>query len=495
MKSTQLSSPPRLFDLPTEILLLIFSHFCLHCREPNEVLEIYYPNKQQEYDQPSWYSLDLQALYSICLVSRRFRDIAQPILYHEFVPGYGDSCISQQYSWTGRLFCFFRTVTLRPDLADLVQRFYLSHWLLDVDIMGQRRIQAILEESARVRDINLSEFLRPFHSLPARECLGIYRPAYEELVAMLLSFLPNLIRLYLTRAVPSSPIPVESLSVAGTRRMRLKSIEIDASNSNLRTRLGGILDMSVSTLTSLNINSYCSYNGDKLGISGVFFPNLRTISVTMSGMIGSDLESLLSRCTGLETFIYDSTSIIFCIRPSMIIKYLNRHRDTLTTLRLDLRDARITHERFLHERIFSLRSFPVLSHVSLNLLFVYNSTNEHQQDDNALCQLLPSSIISLQLYDTVGTPAGARLSQGLLQLIDAVSQGQFSRLKSIRCFVREQIGGYDISMVFKGVGIELEMILGPPSDVVPRWRGSTASSLDVDIPTANLGDIHRRHSL
>jgi hypothetical protein len=39
----------------------------------------------QESGPPSWYSLKLQTLLSLCLVSRRLRNIAQPILYHEFM--------------------------------------------------------------------------------------------------------------------------------------------------------------------------------------------------------------------------------------------------------------------------------------------------------------------------------------------------------------------------------------------------------------------------
>ncbi|KAI1291260.1 hypothetical protein F5Y03DRAFT_44418 [Xylaria venustula] len=94
-----------LSNLPTEILSLIFKNFCLHCREldADGVPEVYYLGKQQKRFEPSWYSLDLQALYSTCLVSRRLCDIAQPILYHEFVPGYADSRTSARYKWNGRL--------------------------------------------------------------------------------------------------------------------------------------------------------------------------------------------------------------------------------------------------------------------------------------------------------------------------------------------------------------------------------------------------------
>ncbi len=41
--------------------------------------------------QPAWYFLDIQALHPVCLVSKRFRDVAQPILFFDFVIEHGGS--------------------------------------------------------------------------------------------------------------------------------------------------------------------------------------------------------------------------------------------------------------------------------------------------------------------------------------------------------------------------------------------------------------------
>ncbi|KAJ8133247.1 hypothetical protein O1611_g372 [Lasiodiplodia mahajangana] len=475
---SQPSQPPVLSNLPTEIIMLILRNFCLHCREPDGVPEIYFPSQHQRLDQPSWYALDLQALHATCLVSRRFRDIAQAILYHEFVPGYGDSYYSRQYEWTGRLTGFLRTVAQRRDLANLVRRLYLSHWLLSpIGMLESYRVEAALEESARVRGISLPDFLEPFHDLPLRKQLGPYRPRAEELVALLLSCLPNLSQLYLTMGTPRSPIPARALSAAGVLRLSLQTLEFCPGGSDLRQRLGGILEMSSSTLETLTINAYRPRDGDKLEISDLYFPSLRNIIVTMSEMSDPDLELLLSRCAGLETFIYDATSNIYCIQPSNIIKCLSRHKETLTTIRLDLRDARIIDGGFLSERTPSLQIFPTLLNVSLNALFIYNDVSEQANDDDVLCQLLPLSVTSLQIYDTVGIPTFARLSKGLRRLIDAASQGRFPSLRRVRCYVREQLGDHDLVLRFASARVCLDIILGPPSDVVPRRRrGSTSSS-------------------
>ncbi|KAH9908069.1 hypothetical protein F4778DRAFT_460736 [Xylariomycetidae sp. FL2044] len=86
-------------------------------------------------------------------------------------------------------------VTLRRDLAATVQRLYLSHWLIAPKTLKCEEVEAILEESARLRGVNLSDFLDPFYDPQALHQYGPYRPSGVELAAMLLAFLPNLTRL------------------------------------------------------------------------------------------------------------------------------------------------------------------------------------------------------------------------------------------------------------------------------------------------------------
>ncbi|KAI8630671.1 hypothetical protein F5Y19DRAFT_52977 [Xylariaceae sp. FL1651] len=395
------SHPLVLSNLPTEILILILGNFCLHCREPGGVPHLYFPKKQRQSDQPSWHSLDLQALYATCLVSKTLCGIAQSILYHEFIPGYSDSGQSRQYEWIGRLESFLWTVSLRPDLASLVRGLYLSYWLLQPIWIYNGHVEALLEELARIRGINLSNFLKPFHDLPIRKLLGPYRPSADELIAMLLASLPNLDRRYITSLTPRSPIPVAALSAAGARCFRLQTIEICASGSNVRDRLGCILEDSLPTLTTLNIDSFCSSDGDKLGFSELFFPRLRNIGVLVSRMSGPDLEQLLSYCTGLETFTYDAISTLHCIKPSGIVESLRRYQQTLRTMRLDLRAARLIDERFLPELIPTLENFSALLNVSLNDYYCsplrpYN-TGEHNKLGQRHHGMLPVSFCSCRL--------------------------------------------------------------------------------------------------
>ncbi|KAI1828063.1 hypothetical protein F4861DRAFT_535491 [Xylaria intraflava] len=482
----EMSQPPRrlmLSDLPTEILQLILSNFCLHCHESDGVPLAHFPRKRQALDQPSWYSLDRQALYSACLVSRRFRDIAQPILYHEFVPGYGSSHYSERYQWTGRFTSFLRTVAQRRDLANLVRDLYFHDWLRASITLEPHIAEAALEESARARGVNLSDFLEPFRGSPTQRLLEPYGPGASELVAMLLFCLPNLTRICFDMDIPFPPIPASALSAAGVR-LPLQTIEVDAHGSELRYVLGGVLELSLPTLRTLNVDYYSSRSGDELGISDLFFPSLRKIIISRSEISGPDLQLLLSCCTGLETFIYDTLSSTYCIQPPKIIEYLSRHQETLTAVRLDLRDARIVENKLPFEPMPSLKKFPVLLNVSLNALFIYNDMNEQQDDDNVLCRLLPPSVVLLQLYDTVGTSTLARLSKGLHRLVDAALLGQFPSLKEVRCYVREKFDD-DLVRKFVDAGVYLDMILGPPSDVMPHRRSSISAGPSIYTPQDN----------
>ncbi|KAL7949803.1 hypothetical protein V8C42DRAFT_311965 [Trichoderma barbatum] len=122
-----------IYNLSNEVLEQIFGDFCLHCRADCQLpapTDAYFRGTEQQCDSPSWYALERQALFSLCLVSRQFRDIAQSVLYHEFTLGYGDSWKSIAYRWDRRLTSFMRTVARRPDLARRIKRALIHHYLI-----------------------------------------------------------------------------------------------------------------------------------------------------------------------------------------------------------------------------------------------------------------------------------------------------------------------------------------------------------------------------
>lgn len=82
------TASPTLTGQPNETLDLIFRAFF---KRQLIAPDAYFRGTQQQSDGRSWHAVQCHALFSLSLVSKRVHDIAQPILYNEFVPGYGDS--------------------------------------------------------------------------------------------------------------------------------------------------------------------------------------------------------------------------------------------------------------------------------------------------------------------------------------------------------------------------------------------------------------------
>uniref|UniRef100_A0A8H7K1S7 F-box domain-containing protein n=1 Tax=Bionectria ochroleuca TaxID=29856 RepID=A0A8H7K1S7_BIOOC len=97
--------------IPDEILQHIMRYFL--SKEPRRLSSLKYPYDDGGFD-PSSRPTDL---HSLCLVSRRFCDIAQPLLYHTI--NITDETIDtdgpgQQLEWPGRL---LKTMAENPHLA------------------------------------------------------------------------------------------------------------------------------------------------------------------------------------------------------------------------------------------------------------------------------------------------------------------------------------------------------------------------------------------
>nr|RBR01192.1 hypothetical protein FVER53263_20802 [Fusarium verticillioides] len=102
-------------SLPIEVLQSICAQFCRHCRGDTLIA---HPKKPWTYETASDFNITSvpakpsQDLCSLSRVSRRLRDVAQPVLYHEF-PKF-------EHRERG-LELFLQTVTSRQDLARTVK--------------------------------------------------------------------------------------------------------------------------------------------------------------------------------------------------------------------------------------------------------------------------------------------------------------------------------------------------------------------------------------
>lgn len=130
-----------------------------------------------------------------------------------------------------------------------------------------------------------------------------------------------------------------------------------------------------------------------------------------------------------------------------------------------------------------LPSFPVLHHLFLNTLLLYDSEDESPHDDGVLTQLLPPSIVSLKLADNTAEPGpkmSARLAKGLLGLAKAALQRQFRKLRIVRCDTGQRLDDHGVREMFECAGVDFGYDTWPFTDEIPRRQmsGSQSSSED-----------------
>ncbi|OTB11119.1 hypothetical protein K445DRAFT_322307 [Daldinia sp. EC12] len=484
-------SPQTLNELPNEILGSIFRNFCQHCRSESEpdTPHGYIRGTRQRPEDPSWYSLDCQALHSLCLTSKHIRDIAQPILYHDFMPGYGDSWRSESYAWGERLVYFLRTIIQRPDLAALVRRIYI-HPLL-VKNIDETWTKNTLEPVTQGLAFPLSEYLAHFPNEGGFESdFYQHQMLFAPLFGILLAVLTNLSHLSLQVAPRSVPISPSALEVAGVSKLCLKNIDISAysnprSNGDYKFNIGndtyGLFEL-VDNIETLNLHMCYS-------VPNPLRVKMRALHITHSRMNEESLGNLLSYWTGLETFIYEATHPplitygclsgspmddgIVHFQPNDAIGYLYDHRSTLKTLHLDLRNWSIVGK--LPQPISILREFTALEDLLLNQDMICNDrrTEQHQ-----ITGILPPSIRKLQIIGPFREFFHS-LVKGLHGLADAASQGDFPHLRRVMCDMVNDLEGYGLGESFARARVDFSyeayLPSGPtilPSHIVTSPRHS-----------------------
>lgn len=492
---------PSLGNLPTDVLTLIFGQLCLHCQdeynEPWDAPPLRYRSPRQKPDEKSWYSLDRQALVSLSLASRRFQEIAQSILHHEFVVGYDDSWRTDLYTWDGRLISFMRTLGQRQDLARLVRVVHVHPRLLWA--INDDAPRDVLGEAAETLGIDLAEiwksriphpksndgtdkptnrelFLAPLvHgtdcvdevSRQVREDALGYRHvqtrrrernwAAAELVTMLIAQLPSLEYLSIQRCSrwTSEGVSASALAAFGLSSLSIQKLDIGPHPDDLVRLSPG--------LETLNLHA--------TGFSGQCppLPKLKVLRMTECWAMKKHLEGILHACTGgLETFAYESrppTQARSCTRatrrnmhfqPSDAVRLLSFHRRTLRSLHLDLSaqgQAVLKIEDGLH-----LKDFVVLEHLCIGSEMIYSfggMQGEGPSYSEALTRLLPASISSLSIQtEHVGLQGRALLVKGLVRLAELKQRqpDEFPRLGWVQCELGSETGW--LSSMFEAAKVQ-----------------------------------------
>lgn len=505
-------------SLPAETLSSIFGHFCLHCcHGSTEGPESYFRSPddrpQQQADERSWYLADYrQPLVSLCLTSRRLRDVAQQVLHHEFVLGYGDSWRSASCSWDRRLTSFLRTVGTREDLAAAVRRVSLHPKLLEaaefsdvgavVDLrrMGRGLGLEVADESAPPCYQERPGWTRPQERRrPSGNVVCIkyaprtrveYVDAYTaaesfreshalglELLAILIGMLPSVERLSIQQTVVDYDTPylsgLRSMTTAkGARQLKTLDLATHDFSSELMIKVpsqaAGSLWLSGDTLQTLNlhmVNGFWSKSED-----APTFRSLKVLRLTKSHLSAVGLRVLLSCCTGgLTSFTYEAARTCRTMdgsqfHPPEAIESLRPHRRTLKALHLDLRgfvDSRLVQS--MHPA--SLADFAALEDLFLSIDTLWRkdltAVGDGVEDAALLTHILPASTTSLSIAGARQDRRWRRLPAELLGLARAVAadEGRLARLRQVRCDSRwkrrlNKELGPEISSIFGAAGVE-----------------------------------------
>ncbi|KAL3491857.1 hypothetical protein BJX62DRAFT_236708 [Aspergillus germanicus] len=413
-------------NLPVEVLHQILGYFCIHCsqRPSKEPPDAYLQKGDQKPDQPSWYSLQRHVLVSVCLTSKRLCSIAQPVLHHEFVLGYGDSWRSDHYTWDGRLTSFMMTVAQRRDLARHVKRVYIHPYLLE-SLGATSHPRESFNPSHRQEYITDKEACQAIRALAAS--MGVAKPRKPRtgnFVSLLLAALPNLDRC--------------SFQLAPyTDEIRTGWIQSDSFDFEKRARA---LFHVTPHLEALSLHSCRVIQPSTYA---PFLANLKHLRLTLNRSLSRSLKVLLSSCTCLRSFAYESAHYQYStyaseenFRLHHAVEYLHHSQETLESVHLDLRlHGRPwpgTHEPATPMPTFC--DFPAMKNLFVNLQELKTLP---LADVKILLEFLPPNIECLQLPGEIDEchvvwPRHRQIAL-LSGLAEVMAQGGFPKLKEVHC--------------------------------------------------------------
>ncbi|OJJ77606.1 hypothetical protein ASPBRDRAFT_25257 [Aspergillus brasiliensis CBS 101740] len=532
--------PHALENLPPEILHLILGHLGIECCSTDKIewADAHFRRSLQKPNQPSWSSLKLQPLLSLCLVSKHLCHAVQPILCCNFAPGYGDSWHSRLYTWDGRLLSFLGTVARRRDLAKFVKRIHILPHLLQASREAvekeKRNRQRMWEEyirglpqDERLRlpsepptcPISVSDHLQPpqpelrqaIGEEEARDTLREVaialrlnapeqRVAAKDLVTLLIAALPKLEHCSLFLGPPSYMMSVTSaalltaeLSQLPLRTLSLSVLRTEEKRFDLDRNVRLLFEVSP-CLETLNLHKcYGIQQQQQQAATLPLLPRLKHIRITCSRLNEQGLKLILNSCNNLCSFTYEAgphfvddgsagqwdCSDHFRLRSAA--RYLTRHhhhRKTLQSVHIDLRNR--GGDPVTTPSPFSFRELTALKHLFLNLdefhsmFFLHPGTD----DSTILTKVLPDGLSSLHLAGRIGEDL-PRLERGLFGLGEAAVEGRFQHLKEVRWDINARLHTEDAVRALLAVaGIDF---------AYDSWPESRMSAYHGDsIPPANF---------
>ncbi|KAF5554169.1 hypothetical protein FMEXI_2155 [Fusarium mexicanum] len=434
--------------LPRDVLIEIFSYFCPHCRgDLKPIKGVGTPHQQkrwrepQQPDQKSWYSIDKNILFSLATSCKTLHAAAEDILYHDFAPGYGDSELSELYTYGNRLNHVMSTVGRRKDLADKVRVLFVHPKHSNASV---KRIVLALKQGADALGIDIAKAWRhraehfvktwtrettlgedeyvfmlnsaftdeileyavlrngpPYDSMRSGTASQVarnfrltanrfYRTLHHELIPMLIALLPKLSHIiYKHKSVFEEESVFDmfehtALDALGVTELPyLRALEIDKDIFSILKRAPNLeqLDITKSSFPQRDQGSF----GNRSKITTLRLQDTSSTSELSKALsfAAKDLRSLV-----VESSLRSSTPWVI---PAGVIKHVRDYRHSLETLHLDFRDARVNSRSRSSDCTF--QDFEKLQYVFLNTRLMF----QIPPDLYSITQLLPPSLVSLHL--------------------------------------------------------------------------------------------------
>ncbi|KAI8633959.1 hypothetical protein F5Y19DRAFT_258973 [Xylariaceae sp. FL1651] len=473
--------------LPFELLSDIAAQFCPHCREgdanPGTTTDVWALGLPERSDATPWYRKHRQPLVPLCLVSKRMRDVVQPILYHEFMPGFGDPWRTSGFVYEDRLTSFMRTAAERPELAAAVKKVYIHpHLLRTVNHDTALQVLDLINKTTGLRvpyDWPALETVVEPQEIPPwspEEVIKLHgvRDALMHVLLLQVRNLAHLSFLGLNESLFTSIS--SSLSQASeTTGLSLKTLDFTF-NSTAYSDSPRSLELArnmISASPSLEALSFHRCTSTWHLAPYPSMTKLKALRVTQSWLGPSGLEAVLASCSGLESFTYVAAGKHAEFVPidsagnwhfggTDAITYLRSHSGTLKLLHLDLNGCRYDPDA---EPLVSLKDFTALEDLSISSDTIY-SGQERDPPKSLLTQFLPSNIKSIRLLGKLSHFALA-LSKALVEVAFSVREGQFPRLRRVRCMFMAKVAESGVAELFADVGIDFGW---------ENWPGSSTNN-------------------
>lgn len=511
-----------IFRLPPELLDLILAEFCVHCQDRHEAPQAYLHRDQQQPDQPSWYSLNCDALFQVCLTSRRLLGPAQAVLYHDFMHGYGDSWRTTRFTWDRRLTSFMRTISHRPDLASRVRCVYIDAKLMffvqspECDEALQLAASSL---SVGPGDIGVTAETelecRRWNDYTWKKLSFVASEIAWDLVHVLLLQLPQLQHFSYKGSNLNLDCWQDRVTPAAFRSLSGPSLKTVSAaytteyprplETQERTIFSNVMgQVSVGDLETVNLHMADIHEALAAEYPSTSWASVKNFHVTKSRCSKAAISAFLTNVEGLEKFTYEaelsareersigSDAGSSPLQPHEAIDCLRKFAHSLRNLHLDF--GVYGSPAFYSSRtemgfVSPVTDFENLEHFLINVGAICNSEDPPDPvngDRRLLVNLLPWSLQSLEMPGNI-LFFGSRLVSGLHGLVEAIAGGQFPFFTRITCNEVVPKHEYDALLIPHAFTLSSwpssKLTRNPwenfwPGSVVPEYRPRSSSSED-----------------